>query len=71
MKQSILSVLALAGSALAQLSGTVGPTTTTAAKTAKMVCNVLDYGAVADKSTDLGAALVKAWTACASGGVGM
>ncbi|KAF7373729.1 Glycoside hydrolase family 28 protein [Mycena sanguinolenta] len=27
-------------------------------------CNVLDYGAVADNSTDLGPALTKAWTEC-------
>ncbi|KAJ7735921.1 pectin lyase-like protein [Mycena metata] len=27
-------------------------------------CNVLDYGAVADNTTDLGPALTKAWTTC-------
>lgn len=56
--------------AVAQLSGTVGPTTSTAAKRSKKVCNVLDYGAKADKSTDVGPALTKAWSACASGGIG-
>jgi rhamnogalacturonan hydrolase len=54
----------------AQLSGTVGPTTSTASKAAKKICNVLNYGAVADKSTDLGPALLAAWTDCKSGGIG-
>lgn len=27
-------------------------------------CNVLNYGAVADNSTDLGPALTKAWNSC-------
>lgn len=76
MAKSLLYVLihVLALSPLlvfAQLSGNVGPTTTTAAKRAKKVCNVLDYGAKSDKSTDLGPALSKAWSACASGGIGM
>lgn len=71
MKLSIVNLLVLVGAAAAQLSGSVGPTTSTAAKRAKKTCNVLDYGAKADKSTDLGAALVKAWAACASGGIGM
>lgn len=70
MKLSIVNLLVLVGAAAAQLSGHVGPTTTTAAKRAKKTCNVLDYGAKADKSTDLGAALTKAWAACASGGIG-
>lgn len=70
MKLSILNALVLVGAVTAQLSGSVGPTTSTAAKRAKKTCSVLDYGAKADKSTDLGAALVKAWAACASGGIG-
>lgn len=53
-----------------QLSGNVGPITSLASKAAKKTCNVLDYGAKADKKTDLGPALSKAWTACKSGGVG-
>ncbi|KAK2595694.1 hypothetical protein N8I77_013719 [Diaporthe amygdali] len=69
MKLSILNALVLVGAVTAQLSGSVGPTTSTAAKRAKKTCSVLDYGAKADKSTDLGAALVKAWAACASGGI--
>ena len=54
----------------AQLSGSVGPTTSTASKAAKKVCNVLSYGAKADKSTDLGPALLAAWNACKTGGIG-
>lgn len=66
-----LGVLSLGPLAVvAQLSGSVGPTTSTSAKRAKKVCSVLDYGAKADKSTDIGPALAKAWAACASGGIG-
>ena len=54
----------------AQLSGGTGPTTTTAQKAAKKICNVLDYGAKADKSTDLGGPLASAFAACKSGGIG-
>ena len=70
-----LSAIAAAVSLLstccsAQLSGSVGPTTSTASKAAKKICNVLNYGAVADKSTDLGPALYAAWEACNTGGIG-
>ncbi|CAO2647301.1 Nn.00g082230.m01.CDS01 [Neocucurbitaria sp. VM-36] len=51
-----------------QLSGKVGPLTTHASKTAKKTCNVLNYGAKADKTTDVGPALLSAFTACKSGG---
>lgn len=54
----------------AQLSGTVGPTTSTAAKAAKKICNILSYGGVASTSTDNGPAILAAWTACKSGGEG-
>lgn len=62
--------LLLATGCEAQLSGAVGPTTSTASKTAKKICNVLSYGAVADKSTDIGPPLVAAFTACKAGGIG-
>lgn len=52
---------------LAQLSGTVGPTTDTASKASK-TCDVTDYGAKADKTTDIGPPLASAWAACQSGG---
>lgn len=52
----------------AQLSGTVGPTTTTAEKAAKKICNILDYGGVASATTDNSAAINSAWEACKTGG---
>lgn len=51
-----------------QLSGSVGPLTSHATKTAKKTCNVLDYGAKADKSTDVGPPLASAFAACKTGG---
>ncbi|KAF2021370.1 glycoside hydrolase family 28 protein [Aaosphaeria arxii CBS 175.79] len=51
-----------------QLSGKVGPSTSVATKTAKKTCNVLNYGAKADKSTDLGPPLASAFAACKTGG---
>jgi rhamnogalacturonan hydrolase len=32
------------------------------------ICNVLDYGAVADNSTDIGPAILKTYSECVSGG---
>lgn len=52
----------------AQLQGRVGPTTSTASKRAAKVCSVLDYGATASKSSDIGPALVAAFAACKTGG---
>ncbi|KAL3465184.1 pectin lyase fold/virulence factor [Aspergillus heterothallicus] len=52
-----------------QLSGSVGPLTSTDSKSQTKTCNVVDYGAVADKATDIGPALQSAWDDCASGGV--
>ncbi len=49
----------------AQLSGSVGPLTSYSAKAAVKTCDVTDYGAVADLSTDLGTALASAFAACA------
>ncbi|KAL4930492.1 putative extracellular rhamnogalacturonase [Aspergillus undulatus] len=53
----------------AQLSGSVGPLTSSSSKSQTKTCNVVDYGAIADKSTDIGPALSSAWDDCASGGV--
>lgn len=52
-----------------QLSGTVGPLTTVATKKAKLVCDVTKYGATASKTSDIGPALTKAFTACKAGGL--
>jgi rhamnogalacturonan hydrolase len=53
---------------VSQLSGKVGPLTSHATKTSKKTCNVLDYGAKADKTTDIGPPLASAHAACKSGG---
>lgn len=53
----------------AQLAGSVGPTTSYAEKKAVKVCDVTDYGASADGSTDISTALTDAWNDCKSGGV--
>ena len=55
--------------ASAYLSGSVGPTTSVSTKSNTKICNVLDYGAKADKSTDVGAAISSAWDDCKDGGV--
>ncbi|KAJ4308954.1 hypothetical protein N0V94_009145 [Neodidymelliopsis sp. IMI 364377] len=65
---TLLAALAVPATVLAQLSGKVGPLTTHASKSAKKTCNVLSYGAKADKSTDIGPALLKAFAACKTGG---
>ncbi|KAI5917660.1 rhamnogalacturonase a precursor [Camillea tinctor] len=54
--------------AQAQLSGSVGPTTSSAAKAAVKVCNIMDYGGEASATADNGAAITAAWNACKSGG---
>lgn len=70
MRPSVfLSALALLPSAFSQLSGSVGPTTSTAAKKATKICDVTKYGAKADKSTDIGPPLASAWNACKNGGI--
>ena len=65
---SVLSWFFLPSFIAAQLSGTVGPLTTRAAKTARKTCNVLSYGGKADNVTDLGPALNAAFAACKTGG---
>lgn len=64
------TVLLLFSLVKAQLSGPVGPLTTISRKAAKKTCNVVNYGAVAGSSNDFGPALLAAWNACASGGLG-
>lgn len=75
MKASVLSflsasLLVLPSLVSAQLSGAVGPTTSTAAKAAKNICNILNYGGKASATTDNSAAITAAWTACIDGGQG-
>ncbi len=64
------AILAIPALVQAQLSGSVGPTTSTASKAAKKICNVLSYGAKADKATDLGPPLAAAFADCKTGGIG-
>jgi rhamnogalacturonan hydrolase len=63
---SILSTLVTAAALLAgvsaQLSTTVGPTTSLSAKQAK-ICSVLDYGGAVG-SSDIGPAILSAFTVC-------
>jgi len=67
---STFSVLFLPALVSGQLSGHVGPTTTRDAKRSKKVCNVLDYGGVASKTSDIGPPVVSAFAACKTGGTG-
>ncbi|KAH6891513.1 glycoside hydrolase family 28 protein [Thelonectria olida] len=62
MKLSALISTFLALRACAQLTGPVGPTTSLSKKTHE--CNVLDYGAVNDNSTDTADAIEKAFQNC-------
>ena len=66
---SCLAALLLPSIVTAQLSGSVGPTTTRVAKRTK-VCNVLSYGGVASLTSRIGPHLASAFAACASGGTG-
>jgi rhamnogalacturonan hydrolase len=65
---SFLGVVLLLGTAAAQLSGRVGPTTTREQKAAKKICNILQYGGQASKAFDNGPAFAQAWSACKTGG---
>jgi rhamnogalacturonan hydrolase len=67
---SIMCALLLPALVTAQLSGLVGPTTTRETKRSKKVCNVLDYGGVASKTSDIGPPIASAFAACKSGGTG-
>jgi hypothetical protein len=65
---SFIAAVLLLSLATAQLSGDVGPSTTRVSKTAKKVCNVLNYGGKASKTSDVGPAIASAFAACKSGG---
>ncbi|CRG89246.1 hypothetical protein PISL3812_06282 [Talaromyces islandicus] len=65
-----LSAFSVAWAQLADTSDyPIGPLTTTESKWATKVCDITDYGAVADGATDAGPAILAAFNACASGGV--
>lgn len=63
------SISTLFAVASAQLSGTVGPTTTAADKKAVAYCDVTSYGAVASVDDDLSGPLTDAIEACKDGGL--
>ena len=69
MYLSPLILTAILPLAAAQLSGSVGPSTLASTKANTKTCNVLDYGAKADKSTDLGPPIQSAFKDCSNGGV--
>jgi hypothetical protein len=62
MKISLLFLPLLSGIAAGQLTGPVGPTT--ALENKNIECNVLDYGGVADNSTDISTALETVFSEC-------
>jgi rhamnogalacturonan hydrolase len=65
-----LSLPSLVPAQLAGSSYPIGPLTSSDAKWAVKVCDVTDYGAVADRSTDIGPPLLAAFNACKTGGIG-
>lgn len=74
MRNSLLLLGALVlRTAFGQLADTsdypIGPITSSDSKWAKKVCDITKYGAVADGTTDSGAAILAAFNACKSGGV--
>ncbi|KAJ5985550.1 hypothetical protein N7499_008165 [Penicillium canescens] len=62
MKISLLFLPLLSGIAAGQLIGPVGPTT--ALENKNIECNILDYGGVADNSTDISTALETVFSEC-------
>ncbi|KAH8892736.1 rhamnogalacturonase rhgA [Thozetella sp. PMI_491] len=64
----LLAVAEFALLATAQLTGPVGPSSSTSTRKATKTCNILDYGGQASKTFDNAQAITSAWAACASGG---
>ncbi|RMD39628.1 hypothetical protein DV735_g5506, partial [Chaetothyriales sp. CBS 134920] len=62
MKATYVFAFLSAWRAVAQLTGTVGPTTSLSQKTTE--CNILNYGAVNDNSTDAADAIENAFKTC-------
>lgn len=65
----ILLASAIPALVAGQLTGPVGPITSLSSKTANKTCDITDYGAVADRKTDIGGAITSAWADCKDGGV--
>jgi rhamnogalacturonan hydrolase len=72
-----LGILSISGTSFipalvtAQPSARAGPATTREAKMSKKICNVLDYGAVASKTIEIGPRISFAFAACKNGGTGI
>lgn len=62
-------LLSITNSVHAQLTGSVGPLTSVSDKAAVKTCNVLDYGASSDNTTDVGQPIIDAFADCGSGGL--
>ena len=60
---------ALAATQSANLQGAVGPLTSISEKKAIKTCDITDYGAKADGTSDISSALNDAFSDCSSGGV--
>lgn len=60
---------ALVAAQSAELQGKVGPLTSIADKKSTKTCDITDYGAKADGSSDISSALNDAFSDCSSGGV--
>ena len=65
-----LSLPSIISAQLARSSYPIGPLTTSDAKWVVKVCDVTDYSAVANGSTDIGPPLLAAFNACKTGGIG-
>src|SRR3569833_1569273 len=68
MKLNLVSVLAIAAAARAQLVGRVGPSTPRDTMATRKVCSIMNYGGVASATADNSAAISKAWDECKNGG---
>lgn len=67
---SLFSIALLSTCVQAQLSGSVGPTTTHQSKAETKICNVKDYGAVnGHPEDDFATPFAAAWSDCGTGGL--
>jgi rhamnogalacturonan hydrolase len=65
----VLFFAALAAAQSANLQGAVGPLTSISEKKAFKTCDITDYGAKADGTSDISSAINDAFSHCSSGGV--
>lgn len=68
-RTSLSQLLSLVSLGQAQLSGSIGPLTSFKDKASVKICDITDYGGVADGKTDIGDALQEAWDECSTGGL--